>query len=213
MDDRKKEAIYELGCCFEAMGSPEKAIDEYKLVYSADISFRGRSPKKSTPSTNKILDRNGGWRRGRDSNPGTFRHTRFRVGHIRPLCHLSRLGYCCQPIHVLANLGIIEKKENWRSFLLSAFGQNSRSKAVFGFYNMISGTRIMKMKLFFLYALARSRTFGNSGSGARRTRSQSPGHLGGKLFRLPWPGQGATKGKTSSDVGREPSGTWAVTGR
>ena len=45
MDDRKKEAIYELGCCFEAMGSPEKAIDEYKLVYSADISFRDVSEK------------------------------------------------------------------------------------------------------------------------------------------------------------------------
>lgn len=45
MDDRKKEAIYELGCCFEAMGSPEKAIEEYKLVYSADISFRDVSQK------------------------------------------------------------------------------------------------------------------------------------------------------------------------
>jgi len=45
MDERKKEAIYELGCCFESMGSPEKAIEEYKLVYSADISFRDVSEK------------------------------------------------------------------------------------------------------------------------------------------------------------------------
>ena len=40
MDDRKKEAIYELGCCFEQMGKTEKAIEEFKLIYSADISFR-----------------------------------------------------------------------------------------------------------------------------------------------------------------------------
>lgn len=45
MDDRKKNAIYELGCCFEAMGQKEKAIEEYKLVYSADISFRDVSEK------------------------------------------------------------------------------------------------------------------------------------------------------------------------
>ena len=78
-----------------------------------------------------------------DFESGTFDHSATS----------PRLSYRCQPIHVLANLGIIEKKENWRSFLLSAFGQNSRSKAVFGFYNMISGTRIMKMKLFFLTLL------------------------------------------------------------
>ena len=78
-----------------------------------------------------------------DFESGTFDHSATS----------PRLGYCCQPIHVLANLRIIEKKENWRSFLLSAFGQNSRSKGVFGFYNMISGTRIMKMKLFFLTLL------------------------------------------------------------
>ena len=45
MDDRKKEAIYELGCCHESMGNQEKAIEEYKLVYSADISFRDVSDK------------------------------------------------------------------------------------------------------------------------------------------------------------------------
>jgi tetratricopeptide (TPR) repeat protein len=45
MDDRKKNAIYELGCCFDSMGNHEKAIEEYKLVYSADISFRDVSDK------------------------------------------------------------------------------------------------------------------------------------------------------------------------
>jgi tetratricopeptide (TPR) repeat protein len=45
MDDRKKEAIYELGCCFEQMGKTEKAIEEFKLIYSADISFRDVAEK------------------------------------------------------------------------------------------------------------------------------------------------------------------------
>ena len=39
MDDRKKEAIYELGCCFESMDKGAEAMEEFKLVYSADISF------------------------------------------------------------------------------------------------------------------------------------------------------------------------------
>ena len=45
MDDRKKEAVYELGCCFEEMGQTEKAIEEFKLIYSADISFRDVADK------------------------------------------------------------------------------------------------------------------------------------------------------------------------
>jgi hypothetical protein len=45
MDDRKKEAIYELGCCFEQMGKTERAIEEFKLIYSADISFRDVADK------------------------------------------------------------------------------------------------------------------------------------------------------------------------
>ncbi len=45
MDDKKKEAIYELGCCFEAMGKREEAIEEFKLVYSADISFKDVADK------------------------------------------------------------------------------------------------------------------------------------------------------------------------
>jgi tetratricopeptide (TPR) repeat protein len=45
MDDRKKDAIYELGCCFELMGEQDKAIEEFKVVYSADISFRDVADK------------------------------------------------------------------------------------------------------------------------------------------------------------------------
>lgn len=45
MDDRKKEAIYELGCCFESMNNGEAAMEEFKLVYSADISFRDVADK------------------------------------------------------------------------------------------------------------------------------------------------------------------------
>ena len=45
MDERKKDAIYELGCCHESMGSKEKAFEEFKAVYSADISFRDVAEK------------------------------------------------------------------------------------------------------------------------------------------------------------------------
>jgi thioredoxin-like negative regulator of GroEL len=45
MDDRKKEAIYELGCCFESMDKGPEAMEEFKLVYSADISFRDVADK------------------------------------------------------------------------------------------------------------------------------------------------------------------------
>jgi tetratricopeptide (TPR) repeat protein len=45
MDDRKKEAVYELGCCYESMGKEEQAIEEFKAIYSADISFRDVAEK------------------------------------------------------------------------------------------------------------------------------------------------------------------------
>ena len=45
MDERKKEAIYELGCCYESMNKREEAMEEFKLVYSADISFRDVADK------------------------------------------------------------------------------------------------------------------------------------------------------------------------
>jgi tetratricopeptide (TPR) repeat protein len=45
MDERKKEAIYELGCCYESMNKGEEAMEEFKLVYSADISFKDVADK------------------------------------------------------------------------------------------------------------------------------------------------------------------------
>ena len=45
MDDRKKEAVYELGCCLETLGKPEEAIEEFKSIYSADTSFRDVADK------------------------------------------------------------------------------------------------------------------------------------------------------------------------
>lgn len=39
-DDEKKDVIYQLATCLEAMGRAEKAFDEYKTIYSADIAFR-----------------------------------------------------------------------------------------------------------------------------------------------------------------------------
>ena len=45
MDERKKDAVYQLGCCYESMGKTEQAIEEFKLVYSSDISFRDVAEK------------------------------------------------------------------------------------------------------------------------------------------------------------------------
>ena len=45
MDERKKNTIYELGCCYEVMQNPERAIEEFKLVYSSDISYRDVADK------------------------------------------------------------------------------------------------------------------------------------------------------------------------
>ena len=45
MDDRKKDAVYQLGCCYESMGKTKEAIEEFKAVYSADISFRDVADK------------------------------------------------------------------------------------------------------------------------------------------------------------------------
>ncbi|MDR1789070.1 MAG: tetratricopeptide repeat protein [Opitutaceae bacterium] len=45
MDDLKKEVIYELASCFEAMGRKEEAIGEYKVIYSDDIGFRDVAAK------------------------------------------------------------------------------------------------------------------------------------------------------------------------
>lgn len=45
MDDLKKDVIYELASCYEAMGKKEEAIAEYKIIYSEDIGFRDVADK------------------------------------------------------------------------------------------------------------------------------------------------------------------------
>lgn len=45
MDDTKKDVIYELGVCFELMGRPDRAIEEFKIIYSEDIGFRDVADK------------------------------------------------------------------------------------------------------------------------------------------------------------------------
>jgi len=45
MDDTKKEVIYELGLCYELMGKPDAAIEEFKIIYSEDIGFRDVADK------------------------------------------------------------------------------------------------------------------------------------------------------------------------
>ena len=45
MDDTKKEVIYELGSCYEAMGKPEEAIAEFKAIYGEDIGYRDVADK------------------------------------------------------------------------------------------------------------------------------------------------------------------------
>lgn len=45
MDDTKKDVIYELGVCFELMGKADRAIEEFKIIYSEDIGFRDVADK------------------------------------------------------------------------------------------------------------------------------------------------------------------------
>jgi hypothetical protein len=45
MDETKKDVIYELGACYELMGKPELAIEEFKMIYSEDIGFRDVADK------------------------------------------------------------------------------------------------------------------------------------------------------------------------
>lgn len=40
MDETKKDVVYELGSCYEAMGRGVEAIAEFKLIYGEDIGFR-----------------------------------------------------------------------------------------------------------------------------------------------------------------------------
>ena len=45
MNDSKKEIIYELATAYELMGQADKAFNEYKEIYSADISYKDVSDK------------------------------------------------------------------------------------------------------------------------------------------------------------------------
>ena len=45
MNDLKKDVIYTLGGAFEAAGKAKEAIDEYKLIYTSDASYRDVSSK------------------------------------------------------------------------------------------------------------------------------------------------------------------------
>jgi tetratricopeptide (TPR) repeat protein len=45
MNDVKKDAIYELGACYEQMGRRDEAIAEFKSIYSEDIGFRDVAEK------------------------------------------------------------------------------------------------------------------------------------------------------------------------
>ncbi|HEY0944393.1 MAG TPA: tetratricopeptide repeat protein [Opitutaceae bacterium] len=45
MDELKKEIVYELASCFEAMGKGDDAIAEYKIIYAEDIGFRDVADK------------------------------------------------------------------------------------------------------------------------------------------------------------------------
>jgi tetratricopeptide (TPR) repeat protein len=45
MDELKKDVIYQLAGCYEAMGKKEDAITEYKILYSDDISYRDVADK------------------------------------------------------------------------------------------------------------------------------------------------------------------------
>lgn len=44
-DEEKKELIYQLGCIFEVMGKKEDAIEQFKLIYESDISYKDVAAK------------------------------------------------------------------------------------------------------------------------------------------------------------------------
>lgn len=44
-DDEKKELIYALGCVLEKMGKQAEAIEQFKLIYEQDISFKDVAAK------------------------------------------------------------------------------------------------------------------------------------------------------------------------
>ena len=45
MNEAKKEIIYELASSYELMGKKDLAFNEYKEIYSSDISYRDVAKK------------------------------------------------------------------------------------------------------------------------------------------------------------------------
>ncbi len=45
MNDQKKDVIYQLAECYDLMGKREEAINEYKVIYAADIGYRDVAAK------------------------------------------------------------------------------------------------------------------------------------------------------------------------
>lgn len=45
LNDQKKDIIYQLGLCYEELGQKEKAINEYRTIYSSDIGYRDVAQK------------------------------------------------------------------------------------------------------------------------------------------------------------------------
>jgi len=44
-DDDKKDLVYNLGCVFESMGKKEEALEQFKVIYEMDISYKDVAAK------------------------------------------------------------------------------------------------------------------------------------------------------------------------
>jgi tetratricopeptide (TPR) repeat protein len=44
-DEEKKDLLYNLGCVFEGMGKKEEAVEQFKIIYEADISYKDVAAK------------------------------------------------------------------------------------------------------------------------------------------------------------------------
>jgi hypothetical protein len=40
-DEEKKDLVYTLGCVFEKMGRKDESIEQFKLIYENDMSYKG----------------------------------------------------------------------------------------------------------------------------------------------------------------------------
>ena len=44
-DDEKKDLIYQLGCVLDGMGKKEEAVEQFKIIYESDISYKDVAAK------------------------------------------------------------------------------------------------------------------------------------------------------------------------